>query len=350
MVAFTSSFIFLANLVAIINTLPTPYSTRSKTTQIPPIPNDVVTLSMTKNNAATGEFTTDAGDVTVKVGNSIGKKRGSTGRVFEADCDDGDAACALLQPMALKFYDDESRAELEQKALAKIGELKAVSTGDGKKLTLMKRFTGTSLDETAAYKALTSDIQDKTKLDIGKITNFVEDAKAKVEKNALDYLKNHRIQHEDITNANVLFTEAAGKITGAQLIDWDKSEIFQETELARIAEAEESIKGAMISFDTLVTKPTIEKTDADKAAKIAASKKNAKSAPAPAPGSTKPTVPGSTKPTAPGSTKPVKPGSSKPAAPGPAKPAAPKTGGTEPSRRQVVVLRSATQQPGPPSW
>ncbi|KAH8818557.1 hypothetical protein DL96DRAFT_364802 [Flagelloscypha sp. PMI_526] len=274
MVAIASILICFANVIALISALPAPYY----------------------------------GSVTVKVGEKI--NGGTGGTIFKVDCV-ADTACQALGPIALRTYVNNEQGAKEQKALAKIGELKAVSTGEGNKLSLMKGFSGEPLVNTAGYKALTSDVEDKTKLDIAKCKAFVEAAKTLIEPKVRGYLVEHNTLHLDPSPANVLFTEAGGKITGVELLDWYKAEFVGDSEV-EIDRAKDAIHREMSSFDVLVSKPTVERDNALKEAKA----KQKQSSPAQALGSSKPTVPGSAKPAAPGPAKPnvPSPGSTKPVA------------------------------------
>ena len=149
-------------------------------------------MSKTVNDATAGTFTTTGGDITLTVGALLGG--GSAGDVFNVNCG-ADAACKALGPIVLKFYKDNDQVAPEQQHLAKIDELKAVSTGAGDKLTLMKGFTGKALSQTDAYLALTEKVPDKTKLDIPKITKLVQDAATLAETNGIAYLTQHQILH-----------------------------------------------------------------------------------------------------------------------------------------------------------
>ncbi|KAH8823843.1 hypothetical protein DL96DRAFT_239389 [Flagelloscypha sp. PMI_526] len=312
MVVFTSTLFLLANAIAICHALPTPYSARTIEARRPTV-GQPLTLSLTKNNLDTGTFTTDGGPVTVIVGDKIAD--GSSGVVFRANCG-ADTACQALGPVVLKFYTSAitTIADDEQKHLAKIGELKAVSTGAGDKLSLMKGFTGKKFSETDAYLALTDKVTDKTKLDIPKITTLVKNAAALAERNGIEYLTKHQILHKDINDGNVLFTESGGEITAAQLIDWDDAVIVPA---AQIAATQSQVTGQKRNFDRFFEDRAFEKSQADK--KAAAPPKKPVS-------------------------RPVAPA----VAPGTAKPAPPKVGAAVPPPARPVAPRPATQPPAPP--
>ncbi|KAH8823844.1 hypothetical protein DL96DRAFT_1532197 [Flagelloscypha sp. PMI_526] len=277
MVAFKSSLFFLASTIVSTNALPTPYSARSLQARRPAV-GQSITLSKTINNVATGTFTTTGGPVTFTMaGKPLGG--GSAGDVFPVNCG-SNAACTALGPVVLKFYTDTSQVADEQQHLAKIGELKAVSTGAGDKLTLMKGFTGKKLDETDAYLALTDKVTDKTKLDIPAITKLVNDAATLAEKSGFDYLIQHQILHLDINGGNVLFTESGGKITTGQLIDWDKAAIIPA---AQIAETKAEVTRQKINFNRFFETPATQKREADAEAARKAKAVTAKKA-APRPG------------------------------------------------------------------
>ncbi|KAH8795139.1 hypothetical protein DL96DRAFT_1690389 [Flagelloscypha sp. PMI_526] len=261
-------------------------------------------MTKTVNNAAAGTFTATGGDVTIIVGDRIDE--GTAGIVFKVNCG-ADVACKDLGPVILKFYKDNDQVGPEQQHLAKIDELKAVSTGPGDQLTLTKGFSGTNLSKTQAYLKLTEQVTDKTQLKIPAITKLVKDTAALVEQKGLEYLTQHEILHLDINDANVLVTESEeGKITAAELIDWDKAVIVPAAE---IDGAKGEVTKQLVNFNRLFETPETEKKKAD----ADAVKKPVKPAPRPAAAGS-----GSAKPAAPAAA----PGSAKPAAPV-AAPAAP---------------------------
>ncbi|KAH8823816.1 hypothetical protein DL96DRAFT_1615548 [Flagelloscypha sp. PMI_526] len=338
MVLLTTSLFFFVYAITISHALPTPYYARTLEARRPTV-GETLTMSKTKNTVATGDFSPTEGDVTFTVGDRIAA--GSAGIVFKVECG-ANAACEALGPVVLKFYTDLDQVADEQKHLAKINELKAVSTGTGDKLSLMQGFEGTNFSKTKAYLKLTEEVTDKSQLDLKEIQTLVSHATDLAAKNALQYLELHNIIHDDINDANVLFTETdEGIITRAQLIDWDKAHIPTPAEEAGAQKAVTAKTAA--AFQRFFDTPEFEKGQAN-----APKKPVKRPAPRPAaPGSAKPAVLGSAKPATaaavPGSAKPVAPA----AAPGSAKPAtaAAAPGSAKPAAAAAAVLPATA--PGP---
>ena len=115
-----------------------------------------IVVTKTTNDPVGGTYTADGSQVTIRIINKIGE--GSYGKVYLTTCD-GDADCASLGPVVVKYHTKNIEIEEERNSLARINQLKAVFDDKFNKdyFTVMELRGGSNLSRLQEYIDLLND-------------------------------------------------------------------------------------------------------------------------------------------------------------------------------------------------